>query len=1046
MQTESAQATFISIGRKTLAYIATLFAAMALHGCEWFEDTGDTDQNPFQTEPLEINTVHAPRVSLDGNGFATVMVQEQQSRGAPAAVTNGLVTVRALRHELATGAVVGSSLADGRLLLDHYPNTALVGDTSATTAFFSAANAGRCRFAAAQGWNCEAHTGQTIAAAGDGAGRVLAIQVIGDSLNARAYTPGVGWGADRLLLANRLQPTSPTTDRDERRMLAYWSGGVGFATWLDSGSAVYAARYLRDSDTWETPQALGVSDDFTSDGNLMPVLALARHAPNAGAIVVWSGPDGELQFSRYVPGSGWQSAQFIAHTRAPNRMRGFDLDMSDNGDVLMIGIDMQTRTVRSLRYRNGAWEAPQTVGTVRDDDATRPRIVMDGAGNGMAVWYDGEPQSLTSPANMPRLFINRFSATQGWRGAEQIGQSAAPYNGTVETGTTVGSAGANDVEVFDVDMDPAGRAMVAWIGQPPASAYPTASRLRTFVTGLFNLAITPSLTVPRNGGNAAASISIQRNAFPGDVNLEVLDCPARVICTLGRTVMPGDVSATTLTFFTNSEQPATAGDYDIRVRAVGAAQTSEGVIRVTFAGGEPPFSDVTLTMNVTAGGRVISTPAGLDCLGPQTCNATFARNQSVTLSTTASPGQVFAGFGGDPDCSDGTLVLSANAACVATFVTAAGQWSTQGNALNVSSVTTAAYLNTPEIEIGLDGLPVAAFIEGESVVVRRFNGTDWQTLGEPVNVRAANSVSLTIGSAGAPTIAWEESDPQNNDASRSVFAARWSGSAWARLGVGPVDIEDLADAHSPCIRARSNDLVMTWVETSAQTGSRVVVRTWDGIAWSNAGTTEGPPSTADFDNQTPKLAVGSNDALAIGWADGLIVHVAELIGGVWTLTPMPLPMSTGGSQYMLDVAYSNAEGLLFAAAQNNGTAFTVRRWRNNAWSDFGSARGNTDLPGGNARIFGLAFSHGRNGSTPLLAYSRRNFAGSVHEFIVDRYSGSDWTRLGNPIAPLSRHNRPGFELYVAVADGAIPRVATQVIDSLPTTIERDDSLRVYRFQ
>lgn len=67
----------------------------------------------------------------------------------------------------------------------------------------------------------------------------------------------------------------------------------------------------------------------------------------------------------------------------------------------------------------------------------------------------------------------------------------------------------------------------------------------------------------------------------------------------------------------------------------------------------------------TGGGTVTSLPAGITCGAD--CQEGFAPGTGVTLTATPDPDSVFAGWSGDPDCSDGVVTMSSAKTCVATF-------------------------------------------------------------------------------------------------------------------------------------------------------------------------------------------------------------------------------------------------------------------------------------------------------------------------------------------------------------------------------------------
>ena len=79
----------------------------------------------------------------------------------------------------------------------------------------------------------------------------------------------------------------------------------------------------------------------------------------------------------------------------------------------------------------------------------------------------------------------------------------------------------------------------------------------------------------------------------------------------------------------------------------------------------PTFLLTVLTTG-TGAGTVTTSPAGIDCGAD--CEQTYAMGTVVTLMATPAAGSSFDSFGGDADCSDGTVTLSvATVSCTATF-------------------------------------------------------------------------------------------------------------------------------------------------------------------------------------------------------------------------------------------------------------------------------------------------------------------------------------------------------------------------------------------
>lgn len=64
-------------------------------------------------------------------------------------------------------------------------------------------------------------------------------------------------------------------------------------------------------------------------------------------------------------------------------------------------------------------------------------------------------------------------------------------------------------------------------------------------------------------------------------------------------------------------------------------------------------------------GTVTSDPPGINC--GSDCSESYPFATSVTLLATPNEGSLFGGWGGDPDCTDGQVVMDAHKACIAIF-------------------------------------------------------------------------------------------------------------------------------------------------------------------------------------------------------------------------------------------------------------------------------------------------------------------------------------------------------------------------------------------
>jgi hypothetical protein len=74
---------------------------------------------------------------------------------------------------------------------------------------------------------------------------------------------------------------------------------------------------------------------------------------------------------------------------------------------------------------------------------------------------------------------------------------------------------------------------------------------------------------------------------------------------------------------------------------------------------------LTVTLAGSGQGTVSSDPTGIDC--GTACSETFAAGTVVTLTATAEEGSRFAGWSGDAACADGTITVTGDLTCTATF-------------------------------------------------------------------------------------------------------------------------------------------------------------------------------------------------------------------------------------------------------------------------------------------------------------------------------------------------------------------------------------------
>ncbi len=312
----------------------------------------------------------------------------------------------------------------------------------------------------------------------------------------------------------------------------------------------------------------------------------------------------------------------------------------------------------------------------------------------------------------------------------------------------------------------------------------------------------------------------------------------------------------------------------------------------------------------------------------------------------------------------------------------------------------------PVLRLETGGAAVVAWVEQVGGVyqayVRRWNGAKWVALGGALNVDArfnAFDIALDLDAKNVPTVAWtERSNVSDGKASGpgKIYAARWTGSAWQRLGDSPSKRPSSA-ADLPVMRLGADGFpVMAWNELSPDfNGNSVFVDRWDGARWQEVdrGSLSSDVSSA---SRSMDIAVTRGGAPVLAWSRQLFdpnrgtldfnVFVGGWNGTTWT--------RGGGSLNIDPERYAGSPSLALDALDRATVAFTeasdgfnvfVRRWDGAQWARLGgSVNGDTGL----ANTPKVALDKAGN---PTVAWLEN--AGSIKVF-VRRWDGNAWTPVG----------------------------------------------------
>lgn len=237
------------------------------------------------------------------------------------------------------------------------------------------------------------------------------------------------------------------------------SGNV-FAVWRQSDGpylSIYANRYVPGSG-WGTAQLIEYASEHASD----PEIACD---PSGNAFVVWyQGVWGarSIYANQYVPGSGWGTAQLIESASGDATCPEIACDGLGNA----VSVWGAAGSIYANRYLPGSgWGTPQCI-EFGSETAGYPQIACDHSGNAIVVWYT----SNMVPSN---VYANRYVPGSGWGTEVEIDSGTAPWAGIPE-----------------VACDPQGNAFAVWYEEythrvyanryVPGSGWGTAQRIDSF--------------------------------------------------------------------------------------------------------------------------------------------------------------------------------------------------------------------------------------------------------------------------------------------------------------------------------------------------------------------------------------------------------------------------------------------------------------------------------------------------------------------------------------------------------------------------------------
>jgi len=171
-------------------------------------------------------------------------------------------------------------------------------------------------------------------------------------------------------------------------------------------------------------------------------------------------------------------------------------------------------------------------------------------------------------------------------------------------------------------------------------------------------------------------------------------------------------------------------------------------------------------------------------------------------------------------------------------------WAPLGPSLTANS---GGGVYTPTLQLDDSGKHVVAWMQGDSIHVRQWDGQNWQTLGGSPNTRLPTHVfakqpALALKTDGRPVVAWIGDDRTFKGI--AVYVQEWDGLDWNLLGPplrsNPPQTP-AAPPQKPTLRLDPTGIpVVAWSEGNLEPLTFTThIRRWDGANWVTIGDSRG---------------------------------------------------------------------------------------------------------------------------------------------------------------------------------------------------------------
>lgn len=267
------------------------------------------------------------------------------------------------------------------------------------------------------------------------------------------------------------------------------------------------------------------------------------------------------------------------------------------------------------------------------------------------------------------------------------------------------------------------------------------------------------------------------------------------------------------------------------------------------------------------------------------------------------------------------------------------------------------------IAVDASGAPLVGWSESapggqpSSIHVARWSAGTWDRQYGQLDAVAGQGTStynpaLALDSAGRPVVAWAEDTP---GLSRTVYVARWSGTAWDSLGF----LNQIGPTQARLALGQGDAPLLAWCCSGG------IMR--QGVSVSSGSTWTTPATYGN--NSAPALALDSLKRPVVAFIDPSVssttINVSVLAAG--SLAPFVSPLAATGTApagAMLALTRDDRPVVAWIQASDGQRRVMMARWTGSSWDNYATISG-IDGNGTDAQLVALALdSHG----LPVIAW------------------------------------------------------------------------------